>query len=380
MEHLASTITFALESERAKRAPSSTPPPAPVLPTPPDAQTGRPEAVKAVEAMGAKARDLRDQIEASPVADSPKVEAPKRALTDALNLRLAALSELYQTRIRPWILDRLASASPGLATRLETSGKMLGKVGAALGWIGTASTSAELGVLSGLALGAGYALTKTATLIQKVHSERAQPKPPESEPPPFDLAEAHAMILRGETPPKGWVPSIAELRFKGEKELSNLDPLESLFALERLYLGDTAVTDLAPLASLTALELLDLNGTSVRNLAPLANLSRLKFLHLRGSEVSDLSPLRGLSALKLLDLEGTAIADLAPLAQLSALKGLYLGGTAVKDLQHLMSLYHLEWLYLNGTAITDMTVAQSLVDRGVFVVPPNDLRLKPRQR
>ena len=61
------------------------------------------------------------------------------------------------------------------------------------------------------------------------------------------------MILRGEAPPEGWQPFIAELNLSGTK-LDDLAPLAGLTALQKLDLSRTQVSDVAPLAGLTALQ------------------------------------------------------------------------------------------------------------------------------
>ncbi len=139
-----------------------------------------------------------------------------------------------------------------------------------------------------------------------------------------------------------------------ETQVSDLEPLAQLTALESLVLWETQVSDLEPLAQLTALESLDLWGTQVSDLEPLAQLTALKSLDLRHTQVSDLEPLAQLTALETLDLGGTQVSDLGPLAQLTALKSLDLRYTQVSDLGPLAQLTALETLDLGETQVSDL--------------------------
>ncbi|MFN9090093.1 MAG: hypothetical protein ACK5V0_00920, partial [Alphaproteobacteria bacterium] len=120
--------------------------------------------------------------------------------------------------------------------------------------------------------------------------------------------------------------------------VSDLAPLSTLTALERLALNQTAVSDLAPLAALTALESLWLRQTAVNDLAPLAALTALRWLSLTRTAVSDLAPLAALPALQMLSLGHTAVSDLAPLAGLAGLQDLGLDGCQVADLRPIRGL------------------------------------------
>jgi hypothetical protein len=97
-------------------------------------------------------------------------------------------------------------------------------------------------------------------------------------------------------------------------EVVRLEPLRELGALRELNLsGCTGLSDLQPLASLLALERLRLGYTRVKDLRPLAQLERLTILELAGTPVSDLSPLHRLPALTKLDLKACEVHDVSVL-------------------------------------------------------------------
>jgi Leucine-rich repeat (LRR) protein len=178
--------------------------------------------------------------------------------------------------------------------------------------------------------------------------------PQEAEPKVFNLDEVHAMILRGESPPKPWRPLITDLNFQ-LTELRNLDPLAELVNLQTLILKETQVSDVTPLAGLAGLQRLDLMGTQVSDVGSLAALTNLQSLDLDGTEVSDVRPLAGLANLRSLDLQGTLVSDIAPLAGLLSLRSLDLGGTQVSDLKPLYRLTNLLSLDLQVTPVSDVT-------------------------
>ncbi len=210
------------------------------------------------------------------------------------------------------------------------------------------------------------ALGKTAAMFDGAEVDagtRGVPLPGRLVPPPdFDLARVRELLLSGQAIPNDWIPFVTELNL-AHSDISDLAPLSSLIALQRLdlrrtpvsdasplagltalqslYLGDTRVSDVSPLADLTALQRLDLWGTPVSGVSPLARLIGLQCLYLGGTQVSDVSPLAGFTALQHLHLWGTSVHDVSPLAGLTALQHLDLSGTPVSDVSPLAKLKHL---------------------------------------
>jgi hypothetical protein len=213
-------------------------------------------------------------------------------------------------------------------------------------------------------------------------------------PADFDMAEVHAMILRGETPPTAWRPFIIHLVFDNEPEFGDLSPLSGLSALTTLSVSASRVGDLLPLAGLNALTELSINFTQVRDLTPLAGLSALKTLSLLHSsqvvdisalsglseltglyightQVSDLSPLSRLNALRDLNIQNTQVTDLSPLSGLSGLTGLYLFETEVSDLRPISSLHALEILAIMNTQVSDLAPLSGLQSLRVLTLSDN---------
>jgi len=123
-----------------------------------------------------------------------------------------------------------------------------------------------------------------------------------------------------------------------KNKIQDLEPLEGLINLERLYLGSNKIQDLEPLAGLTNLERLYLGNNKIQDLEPLEGLINLKFLYLGSNKIQDLEPLEGLINLEFLYLGSNKIQDLEPLAGLINLERLYLGKNKIQDLEPLAGL------------------------------------------
>jgi len=211
----------------------------------------------------------------------------------------------------------------------------------------------------------GFRTVVGSVLRRKKNASSAAQEPDESAPPEaergdFDLDRVHAMILRGEAPPKPWQSLITDLNFR-LTELRNLQPLAGLANLQTLLLKETQVSDVTPLAGLAALQHLDLMGTQVSDVGPLAALTNLQSLDLDGTEVSDVRPLASLANLRSLDLQGTQVSDISPLANLLSLRSLDLGGTQVSDVKPLFRLTNLLSLDLQVTPVSDVTSLGGLI-------------------
>jgi small GTP-binding protein len=127
-----------------------------------------------------------------------------------------------------------------------------------------------------------------------------------------------------------WKDFSYSVGFKGEViglnlsglNITDLSPLASLKALERLWLNQNEITDLLPLASLTALTRLDLDTNQITDLSPLASLTALIELGLENNQITDLSPIASLKTLERLWLSQNQITDLSPLLPLFSAKKL----------------------------------------------------------
>ncbi len=232
--------------------------------------------------------------------------------------------------------------------------------------------------------------------LAALEGRRSPPLVDPDPPPDFDLDEVHAMIRRGEAPPRDWARFVNELDFSGESDFVDLGPLAGLTQLQQLDVSDAGVVDVGPLAGLTQLQQLDVSdtgvvdfgplsgltrmreiyasGSGIIDLGPLAGLTQLHELYVSGSGVVDLGPLAGLAQLRLLSAVRTGVVDLGPLAGLAQLQMLDVGGGGVVDLGPLAGLAQLQMLNLDGSGVVDLgplsglTQLQWLDARGTGVV------------
>ncbi len=173
-------------------------------------------------------------------------------------------------------------------------------------------------------------------------------------------------------PTKEEIAKIIRLDLTGP-DISDLEPIKGLTALEWLRLEGTQVSDLEPIKGLTSLQQLDVSGTQVSDLEPIKGLTSLKVLILVNTQVSELEPVKGLMSLERLGLVGTQVSDLEPIKGLTSLKGLYLKSTQVSDLRPVKGLTSLEYLGLEGTQVSsleplkDLTSLQYIILRGTQV-------------
>ena len=126
--------------------------------------------------------------------------------------------------------------------------------------------------------------------------------------------------------------------------VSDLTPLAKLSKLMRLDVGYTQVTSLEPLAGLRALEDLRADATHVSDLTPLKETTSLMVLSVAFTPVSDVTPIAGLVHLKNLVLARTDVQDIGPLKQLTQLWSLDIQGTPIRDFSPLTGLTSLRRL------------------------------------
>ncbi|MBI5513065.1 MAG: hypothetical protein HY909_04810 [Deltaproteobacteria bacterium] len=106
--------------------------------------------------------------------------------------------------------------------------------------------------------------------------------------------------------------NLTHLRLRGVRTLRSLAGLTDLPALRALELdlsAEAKVSDLSPLASLRALERLTLRGArGLRDVSPLTRCASLRLLDLQGcAALADVSALEALPGLRVLCLHGTAV-------------------------------------------------------------------------
>lgn len=139
------------------------------------------------------------------------------------------------------------------------------------------------------------------------------------------LVAAHCSV-----PKLSGLPNLARIYLHG---INSLEGLENQQSVKEIHIEENPdLSDLSPLASCTALERLDAYRTQIHDLAPLTNHPNLKSINVNHTAVTDVSPLSTIPTLEFIWLYGTAVTDVSCLATLPRLNSLNLYKTQVTDL------------------------------------------------
>jgi hypothetical protein len=155
--------------------------------------------------------------------------------------------------------------------------------------------------------------------------------------------------------------SLETLDVSGNPDIRDLEPVDRLSGLKKLFISNTLVENLFPVRNLTRLEVLDLSGTSVTDISPLKYNIKIRELYLNQTTISSLFALDNLQSLETLHFGNTLIDSLQAISRLPMLRDLRFEGSRVTDLSPLAGLSALEVLDLSGTGVTTLDPIQYLV-------------------
>ena len=144
------------------------------------------------------------------------------------------------------------------------------------------------------------------------------------------------------------------------RQIENLDGIDLLSNLEKLFLGTNQIVDLSPLAALGSLVELDLSANRVIDVLPLAGLP-LSILDLTDNQIRDLTPLAAVRTLTELGLTRNQVANIDSLANLTSLLVLFLDSNQITDLTALSNLAGLTTLELGMNQIEEIAPLKALV-------------------
>ena len=161
-------------------------------------------------------------------------------------------------------------------------------------------------------------------LIEHVRYEGPLPIPPEVL---YDIVKIERIDISerqdlNTLSPLYMLGELKELNIAGTMSISSLDPIDSLYNLERLVCSDNPISDLTPLAKLYNLKYLDIKNTPVVSIDPLENLQKLEELDISATKISNLKGLRALQNMKKLKCYNTNISSINPLITLVKLQSL----------------------------------------------------------
>jgi Leucine-rich repeat (LRR) protein len=347
-------------------------------PVPAGQDFGVANALETLARVDAQSKAILEKLNQASFVEGGAGDTAQRLLNDASNQSHAGRSELLHAEPRPSLLDKLRGLGERTLGAMSQADKwapigaeLVGDVLGALGDWGKASWDDAIGSLKVQMVEGGKFLTKVSTAIRKAQASAASPKSPKNV-PPFDLEEAHAMILRGEAPPKAWVPFIAQLFFQPDDEVSDLSPLRGLVHLKKLTIWKVSATDFSPMSELLQLEELIFSGSGVTELSWLSRFNNLKELCISHCQARDISVVGGLKNLRFVEMIGTNVSDISPLSELPHLDTLNIGGNKLGTLQPLLACKALKYLDAYQVDAPDMWVLDELEKRGVQISSEDD--------
>ena len=148
------------------------------------------------------------------------------------------------------------------------------------------------------------------------------------------------------------VAGLHTLNISGNREITELKPLERLYRLQQLSIEDTRITSLMPVSRLSTLTVLKCARSPVQDLGPLRFHTGLRELNIENTPVANLEPLANLLEIEQLICAGTQIKDLRPISNMRKLRNLDISNTEVRTLKPLEGLPGLESLSCFNTRIS----------------------------
>ena len=115
------------------------------------------------------------------------------------------------------------------------------------------------------------------------------------------------------------------------RNICDLESLENITRLKRLYLQNHEISDLTGLEKLSELTVLDLHGNKIKEINGIDNLINLKKLDLSSNDITEIKGLEKLSNIELLWLQNNQIRELQGLENLTKLKSLNLGKSIIQE-------------------------------------------------
>ena len=161
-------------------------------------------------------------------------------------------------------------------------------------------------------------------LIEHVQYKGPLPIPPEVL---YDIVKLERIDISGRPDlttlsPLYMLGDLKELNIEGNMSIKSLDPIDSLYNLEKLVCSNNPISDLTPLSKLYNLRYLDIKNTPVVSIDPLENLKKLEELDISATKITNLRGLRALQNMKKLKCYNTNISSINPLITLVKLQSL----------------------------------------------------------
>ncbi len=166
--------------------------------------------------------------------------------------------------------------------------------------------------------------------------------------------------------------SIVRLDFRKNK-LTNIDGLEQLPKLRRLWIPYNKFQELTGLEKLSKLEVLDAMDNNITRIEGLDKLTQLDDLRVGRNELSDLPGIEKLTELTRLDISGNHISHIRGFENLTKLEWLFAYRNEIEDISPLADLTNLEYLFLLSNKLTDISSLKKLTKLKLLWISSNQL-------
>lgn len=151
--------------------------------------------------------------------------------------------------------------------------------------------------------------------------------------------------------------NITEL--KGDnRRISNLEGIQYLSNLQKVFLGNNNIADISLLAGLKKLKWVSLYGNNITNIYALKDLENLQVVTIYGNPISNIEIIEEFVSkdnIIQVNISKTNVKDFMPIAELKSLIYLYLWKSEIKDISFIEGLANLEHVDLSDNRIEDIT-------------------------
>ena len=140
-------------------------------------------------------------------------------------------------------------------------------------------------------------------------------------------------------------------------QVEDLSALNSMIYLTELRLGGNGISDISPLSNCTRLEIVQLNDNNLTDIRTLEkSVGYIKKLYISGNNISDVDFLSGAERLEFLDADNNLIFDLSCIAGLENLKGLSAADNFISELVMPSAASNLEYIDVHGNDLINLAI------------------------
>jgi len=153
---------------------------------------------------------------------------------------------------------------------------------------------------------------------------------------------------------------ILNLNSKSIENIVDIENIDNLTKLKKLYLNFNQITNINGLDNLSDLKSLNLQGNRIRKIGGLRNLKNLEFIYLNSNEISEIRGINHNDNLRMVQLFDNRISKIKGLQKLLKLEVLNLRNNNITEINSLTSLRNLKRLDLSNNQISEIKGLENL--------------------